>query len=101
MFGKRSRDRELETPPMASANHEAVEILRAWAAPGSPTQVTLRTTWPDPGAWGLMLVDLARHVANAYEREGRNRGEVLARIRGLLDAEWDAPTDVPKDLRNR
>jgi hypothetical protein len=70
---------------------------RSPAAPGNPTQVSLRTTWQDPGAWGVMLVDVARHAANAYEREGRNRAEVLARIRGLFDAEGAAPTDVPKD----
>ena len=98
MFGKRPKGREIEPPPIASTNADAVEILRTWAAPDSPTQIALRTTWKDPGAWGLMLVDVARHAANAYEREGRNRSEVLARIRDLFDAEWAAPTDIPKDL---
>lgn len=42
-----------------------------------------------------MLVDLANHVANAYEQmRGKNRDETLARLRALWDAEWDRPTDT-------
>ncbi len=62
MFGQRKN--ELNPPPIAS-EMEAVEVLRAWAKPGSPQQFTLRTTWKDPAAWGLMLADIARHAAKA------------------------------------
>ena len=42
-----------------------------------------------------MLVDFARHIANAYEQDGRgDYFEVLARIREMFDAEWDSPTDI-------
>jgi hypothetical protein len=58
----------------------------------------LRTNWSDPAAWGLLLVDIARHASLAYEREGRDRAETLARIREGFDAEWSSPTDEPKDL---
>jgi hypothetical protein len=52
--------------------------------------------WSDPAAWGLFLVDLARHIANAYEQaEGRDYGETLARIRDAFEAEWDSPADEP------
>jgi hypothetical protein len=98
MFGKRTTTSELPPPPAASSNAESVEVLRAWAAPGGPAAVALRTTWKDPAAWGLMLVDVARHAANAYEREGRDRQEVLARIRQFFDAEWASPTDTAKDV---
>ena len=31
--------------------------------------VTLRTAaWKNPAPWGILLADLARHVANAYEK---------------------------------
>jgi|SRR5579862_7966932 len=100
MFGKRANARELPAPPGAIATPDAVEILRVWAAPGKPVHLALQTTWQDPAAWGLMLVDLARHVAQAYERDGRNREEVLARIRSAFDAEWSSPTDSPKDVTN-
>jgi Domain of unknown function (DUF5076) len=91
--------RELEVPPIASSNSQAVEVLRVWAAPGQPQQLTLRTRWKDPGAWGLLLADVARHAANAYGNEGLNRAEVLGKIRQLLDAELSRPTDTPIQLK--
>jgi hypothetical protein len=93
VFGKRSNPNELQPPPAVAATPDAVEILRVWTAPGQPAHLTLRTVWQDPAAWGLMLVDLARHAAQAYERDGRDRDEVLARIRAGFDAEWGTPTD--------
>ena len=90
--------KDLKRPPMAVDNPEAVEILRVWTAPDNPTQLTLRTQWKDPGAWGLLLVDVARHTAQAYGREGLDEAEVLARIRELFEAGWSSPTDAPEDL---
>ena len=69
-----------------------------WAAPGQPQQLTLRTTWKDAGAWGLLLADVARHAAKAYANEGHNPADVFARIRELLDAELSKPTDTPAEL---
>lgn len=86
---------------MAQSNPESVEVLRVWAAPGSPQQLTLRTTWQDAGAWGLLLVDVARHVSQAYANEGQDPEVVLAKIRELFDAEWLAPTDEPQDITGR
>jgi len=83
---------------MASSNSQAVEVLRVWAAPGQPQQLTLRTTWKDAGAWGLLLADVARHAANAYANEGQSRAKVLGKIRQLLDAEFSQPTDNPIEL---
>ena len=96
---KNKPTRELEVPPIASINTQAVEVLRVWAAPGQPQQLTLRTTWKDAGAWGLLLADVARHAANAYADEGQNRDEVLGKIRQLLDSEFSRSTDNPVELR--
>ena len=90
--------RELDPPPIATANTESVEVLRVWTAPDQPQQVVLSTTWKDPGAWGLILGDVARHAANAYANEGQDRTTVLARIRELLDAEFSDPTDEPVEI---
>jgi hypothetical protein len=60
---KKKPTRELEVPPIANSNSQAMEVLRVWAAPGQPQQLTLRTTWKDAGAWGLLLADVARHSA--------------------------------------
>ena len=98
MFGKRTGENALEMPPIAKSNPESVEVLRVWAAPGSPQQLTLRTTWKDAGTWGLLLADVARHAAHAYANEGQDPNVVVARIRELFDAEWSAPTDESQDI---
>ncbi len=54
MFGKKAK-RELDPPPLATRNAEAVEVLRVWASSGHAQEVVLKTTWKDAGAWGLML----------------------------------------------
>jgi len=87
----------LAIPPAAETDPQAVEIARIWAA-GGKQHVSLKTgIWNDPTAWGLLLVDLAKHVANAYEQtEGRDRNEVLRRIKHGFDIEWESPTDEAK-----
>jgi hypothetical protein len=45
-----------------------------------------------------MLADIARDTANAYANEGRDRSEVLARIRQMLNAEFTDPTDEPTQI---
>lgn len=96
MFGKKKHKNELVIPPAAAQDPEGIELTRIWAALGKQ-HVTLATgVWKDPAAWGLMLADLARHIANAYAvSDGRSSSEVLARIRVGLDAEWNTPTDAP------
>ena len=100
MFGKRKNSNELGTPPVADSNPDSVELLRVWAAPGAPQQLTINTCWEDPGAWGLMLADIARHAAQAYEHKGQDGTEALSRILELFDAEWSSPTADPEDLTN-
>ena len=73
-----------------------MEVLRVWAVPGQPQQLVLKTTWKEPGAWGLLLVDVARHAAKAYENEGRNEAETFNRIWHFAQAELSGPTDDPK-----
>jgi hypothetical protein len=98
MFGKPRNQNRLQPPPIAETDPRAVEVLRVWAVPGNPQQLTLRTTWKDAGAWGLMLVDIARHAAQAYAKEGQDPADVIARIREMFDAEWEGPTDEPQDI---
>lgn len=85
-------NKELLIPPKAAAS-SCRELIRVWAGDGD-VHVSLATEiWDDPGSWGVLLVDLARHVANAYEERGRSRDEALRRIREVFDAEWSHPTD--------
>jgi hypothetical protein len=61
---------ELPIPPAALTDDRARELVRVWASGGSQ-HVSLATgLWSDPAACGIMLVDLARHLARAYEQSG-------------------------------
>ena len=70
-----------------------MEIARVWIVDGDQHVVLTQNLWRDPASWGLMLADLARHVANAYEAQGHGREFVLQRIREAFEAEWSHPTD--------
>lgn len=87
---------QLSIPDVANDDPDSFEILRVWVA-HKRQHVSLRTgVWKDAAAWGLMLADLARHIANAYEQEeGRDRLETLQRIKAGFDAELGSPTDTP------
>ncbi len=100
MFGKKHPTNELDPPPIA-AEPETSEVLRVWAGPKHPQQVTLLTTWADPAAWGLLLADIARHAAKAYAAQGKDEATALERIREGLSAEWASPTDEPLDHSQR
>ncbi len=61
-----------------------------------PLQTPDIDAWPDPAAWGLHLVALARRLSTAYsEQRGLDRQQVLDRIRDAFDAEWSDPLDLP------
>jgi len=52
--------------------------------------------WEDPVCWGVMLVDLAKHIANAYSQsKGMSRSEAIERLKAGFDAEWETETDNP------
>jgi hypothetical protein len=89
--------KELPIPPIALSDPKAVELLRVWAANKAQYVALQSHLWDDPGSWGIMLVDLAKHVANAYAlSRGDDRATVLARIRQVFDAEWASATDTPR-----
>ena len=97
MSEKKTSQGELSLPNIAG-HPEAVEALRVWVVPGDGQEFSVRPVWEDPGAWGLLFVDLARHVAYAYEQQGMSGEDTLWRIREMFDAEWNAPTDHSDDV---
>ncbi len=87
---------QLPVPPAVAQSSSAAEVLRVWVADGQQHISLATEVWSDPAAWGLLLVDHARHVSRAYEQaHGRDADEVLRRVREGFDAEWSAPTDTP------
>jgi hypothetical protein len=74
----------------AASDPRARELARVWAAGGKQHVALDINLWKDPAAWGIMLVDLAKHVASGDEFT-----DVLTRIKEGFDAEWEAATDTP------
>ncbi|MCI0638201.1 MAG: DUF5076 domain-containing protein [Gemmataceae bacterium] len=85
---------ELPIPPAVEDDAKARELIRVWAASGRQHLSLATGLWKDPAAWGIMLVDLARHLARAYEQaQGIDENAALARIREGMNAEWSEDTD--------
>jgi hypothetical protein len=81
---------------MAKNDPKGREIARIWGAGGKQYVSLASGLWNDAAAWGIMLVDLANHVAAAYaQSRGDYPGHVLARIKQGFDAEWSNATDEP------
>jgi len=96
VFGRAKN--ELDKPPVAREDG-AVEILRVWGGENLPQQYSLLPTWEDPAAWGMLLVDIARHAAKAYsDTGGMSEAEALARLKAGSDVECGTPTDAPVQL---
>ncbi len=87
----------LVIPPAALKDEQSVEAIRAWVADGGLHCSLNVAIWDEVGNWGILLADVARHVANAqYELNGKDREESVRQIRLLFEAELDSPTDTPK-----
>lgn len=88
---------ELLAPPAAEADPKAIEVVRVWAAQGGQHVSINPFVWKNPQAWGIMLADLARHLANAYQQElGLEPKDTLSKITELLMAELTNPTDTAR-----
>lgn len=78
---------ELKPPHTLDTASRAVEIARIWIVDRKLQVCLSGNQWEDPAAWGLLLVDLAHHVANSYEAQGRDRDLTVQRIFEALDVE--------------
>jgi len=86
-------ENELLIPPGAEEDPKALEVIRVWGKRRSTRELN-PLVWKDPEAWGIVLADLAGHVANAYKQAlGLNRAETMRKITYLLVAELTHPTD--------
>jgi hypothetical protein len=82
----------LQAPP-AALEQGGTEVLRGVIVDGG-LHISLRRAFDDPQAWGMLLADIAKHVARIYAREESMPEETtIIRIRSMFDAELDMPTD--------
>ena len=81
-------------PPDVMGRDDAIEVLRAFVLDGG-LSIAFTRAFEEPDLWGLLLVDIARHAARAYAREGGfTEDEALTRIVDMFEAEISRPTDV-------
>lgn len=91
-------DKQLNIPPVAVRDKAAFEVLRVWIAQEGQ-HVSIRSgAWEDPFAWGIVLADMARHIAHAHHLEKKNVDPeaFLERLLEGFQAEIDNPTDDPE-----
>jgi len=86
-------------PPSGIAKDpRAGEVLRVWKTGDEQTFVLRPKAVEDPRIWGMLLCDIARSVALACERAGPIKyDEALTRVRAGFEAEWNRPTDTPRN----
>ena len=85
--------RQLPLPVPVLNNPQSRELVRVWACAGEQQMIIAGKTWEDPAAWGILLVDLAKHVAGCYAAQSSlSRTAALDRIKAGFDVEWTSPT---------
>ncbi len=91
-------EKVLSIPPVAQRDKASFEVLRVWIAEQGQ-HVSIRSgAWDDPFAWGIVLADLARHIALAHEMQDQkiDKAAFLERLLEGFSAEIDSPTDEPE-----
>ena len=82
----------------------AREFVRMWNDSAGTVVAIVDPTplGPDPFAFGLALVDAAKHGAKAYAHAvGMSEDEAMALIWAGFDAERASPTDTPIQITGR
>src|ERR1700724_2908918 len=86
--------KETPFPPDVIGRDDANEVLRAFVVDGG-LSIAFTRAFEEPEMWGLLLVDVARHAARVYAREGGyTETEALTRIVDMFEAEIARPTDL-------
>ena len=87
------RPKEQPIPPDALTHEGAVEVLRAFVVDGG-LSISFTRAFDDPAMWGMMLVDIARHAARAFGKEGvMSEERALELIVDMFKAELVRATD--------
>ena len=86
--------KEQPLPPDVIGRDDATEVLRAFVVDGG-LSIAFQRAFEEPDMWGMLLVDIARHAARVFAREGDYTEEdALRRIVELFEAEIARPTDL-------
>lgn len=88
----------LDIPPAAQRDKASFEVMRVWIAEQGQHVSIQSGAWEDPFAWGIVLADLARHIALAHQMQNSKVDPEVFMDRLLegFQAEIDNPTDEPE-----
>ncbi len=93
-------EKSLNLPPAAQRDKASFEVLRVWIAEQGQHVSIQSGTWDDPFAWGIVLADLARHIALAHQLQNQNGKSdpdvFMERLLEGFQAEIENPTDEPE-----
>jgi len=91
--------KQLPIPPAATRDESAHQMISAWVAEKGLHCSLNIGMWeknlarPEEACWGILLADVAQHVANALEQDlGKDRRESLHAIRIAFQEELAKPT---------
>ena len=91
--------KQLDIPPAAARDKASFEVLRVWIAEQGQ-HVSIRDPAPGktPFAWGIVLADLARHIALAQQLQDpkTDTDAFMERLLEGFQAEIENPTDEPE-----
>jgi hypothetical protein len=100
--------RELKSPPEIAGDENAAEMIRVWVAHGQLHVSMLLGAWENAqecgiderDAWGELLADLTRHIANGMMKEyGWDYDSTRDRIRaGFLKNFDEKAGDIEGDF---
>lgn len=87
---------ELPIPDDVPQAKEAAELVRAWVVDGVLQCSVSPLAFDQASTWGILLADVARHVAYALQQaEAARPLDVLDGIRVAFNQELAMPTDEP------
>ncbi len=88
----------LDIPPAAQRDKASFEVMRVWIAEQGQHVSIQSGAWDDPFAWGIVLADLARHIALAHQMQNAKVDQevFMERLLEGFQAEIDNPTDEPE-----
>jgi len=91
-------EKALGLPPAAQRDKASFEVLRVWIAEHGQHVSIQSGAWDDPFAWGIVLADLARHIALAHQlqKDGTDLDAFMDRLLEGFQAEIENPTDEPE-----
>jgi len=69
----------MQVPEQVRSEPTAKEILRVWSVTNGQVFSVRVEHWDDPAAWGILLADLARHIARSYAEAGLRDEEAAFR----------------------